>query len=235
VKLLNFLYIDPFDHHDDTILTTNIVLHMADLHHQNRASVEQVQIQDELHSGSSLISEAKNDSLTQKKPDQSWMLPPSNHSAETSSTESESFKSPGEFFARRSARLEELDKSSSSYFDSTDEESTIPDSFERYMNHQDLYHVLAEESAPLEAMKQSDMEPTAIPSSYKEKQKKEISPTVLDTLDNINPDSVERYHLNQETDCLVLSPMTVGTQKYVYIYVGDSHIESPFTLIHQVS
>lgn len=238
--------------------------------HEDLSTVENILAQDELHFEPTLIPVVENDFLVQKTSDQHWM--PLNSLTKTLSSQNESFKSPGEFFARRSARLEELEDpplpnhlfterdGSTPYFDRSSEES-MQDSFEKYMNSQDLYRVLAEESAPQrttsyqsnvqgsssysKSFRQPEFE-FSIPKG-REKQNEETSPPptlemTFDTEENetfernksADSDLLESYRLENETDSLTLSATIVGVRKYVHVYVGDGHPESSFTLIQQV-
>lgn len=219
--------------------------------------MEKILEHDEFRFEPSLTPEVDNDFLVTKDSEQPWELP--KHSSKSPSTQNESFKSPGEFFARRSARLEELEKSPSST-QSTSNEShsngdfnksigkiSMQNSFEKYMSDQNFYQVLAEESVfrspPADnahfnnSSRRSNKEEFKFENINEPEQNPSGTSNDYDDtsfLDDINSTNLEKCFLQKDNFHLVLPPIIVGTRKLIQVYIENSSNTSSFTLSQQV-
>ena len=226
-----------------------------ELFHEDMSSVEKLLERDELQFEPSLVPEVENDFLVANGSDTPWVVP--SKPSKSPSTQNESFKSPGEFFARRSARLEELGKShspttppsngtsSNRTFDpTTGGRSSRQNSFEKYMNNQNFYDVLAEESAlRLSIQTDSKSLPKPGPDDVElidSHDYRQDSPTVFQKHAeahlnrDANLDSLEKCVLGKDDYFLVLPPTIVGIQKLIHVFVENDSDGFSCTLLQQV-
>jgi hypothetical protein len=225
--------------------------------HEDMSSVEKLLERDELQFEPSLVPEVENDFLIANGSDTPWVVP--SKASKSPSTQSESFKSPGEFFARRSARLEELEKSpspttpqsngasSNRAFDPTIEgRSSMQNSFEKYMNNRNFYDVLAEESALRSSIRTdskhlSKPDPGGVEWMTGPHDSRRDQPAVLRNRIEAHLDgdtdlgSLEKCVLGREDHVLVLPATIVGIQKLIHVFVANDSGQFSCTFLQQVS